>query len=304
MEPIKKIDIHAHVTPFPEYAPPLPHGGRFVSAEDLIGFYEILGIEKGVLLPLATPEATYDTFTTQDCQYIANKYPDRFLWFCHVDPRAMTNTADADLSYLLKHYKSLGALGMGELTAQLYMDDPKVDNLFSHLVSCDMPVTIHIAPRFDQVYGLVDEHGLFRLEKMLKKHPQLKLLGHSAAFWSQISADVTPEEQNGYPTGPIQEGRIAQLLRECPNLYCDISASSGLNAMTRDRAYAARFMEEFSERILYGCDFCARECEQFIKEQLAFDEAMRSMVERGEIREETYYNIFRGNATRLLNLKE
>ena len=52
MERIRKIDVHAHATPFLEYAPIMGRKTPMVSPEQVISFYDELDIEKGVLLPL------------------------------------------------------------------------------------------------------------------------------------------------------------------------------------------------------------------------------------------------------------
>ena len=198
-EQVKKIDIHAHATAFHDFLPPSRNGQVFVSAEEVIGFYDKLNIEKGILLALVSPEAQVSPFTSEGNKFVATQHPDRFEWACGVDPRALDNCPEADLGYLLSHYKALGAKGMGELTAQLYADDPKMDNLFGACAELDLPVTIHIAPFFGWCYGIVDDLGLPRIEKMLAKHPKLKLVGHSQCFWSEMSADVTNETRGGYP---------------------------------------------------------------------------------------------------------
>jgi predicted TIM-barrel fold metal-dependent hydrolase len=134
---------------------------------------------------------------------------------------------------LILAYKEMGAKGIGEVTASIYMDDPRADNLFGCCAELDMPVTIHVSIEPDS-YGIADDLGLPRLEKILKKYPKLKLLGHSQVFWSEISADNNEDIRNTYPTGKVTEGRVAQLLRAYPNLYCDLSAGSGANAFMRD----------------------------------------------------------------------
>lgn len=48
---------------------------------------------------------------------------------------------------------------------------------------------------------------------------------------------------------------MQKLLREHENLFADISATSGLNALCRDKEYTKRFLTEFSDKILYGTDF-------------------------------------------------
>lgn len=298
MEQIKKIDIHAHATAFPQYAPRFANNGcTMPSVETMLDFYDKLNIEKGVLLPIVSPEAQLIVMSPENCKYLADNNPDRFIWFCNVDPRAYTNTKDSNLGYLLEHYMALGAKGVGELTSNLYADDPKTDNLFSFCEELGLPVTIHIAPAPNGYYGIIDEVGLPRLEKMLKKHPKLKIFGHSQCFWSEIGKN-SDELRGTYPKGKVEGGRLPELLRSYENLYCDLSAGSGSNALMRDREHAARFIEEFSDRILYGCDICAK-VNTF---PFDFDAFLTSMRESGEISEENYRKIVRENAVNLLSI--
>ncbi|MBE6650230.1 MAG: hypothetical protein E7613_02840 [Ruminococcaceae bacterium] len=298
MKDIKRIDIHAHVTAFPEYAPPFKWGGRFCSGEEVIKIYDEINVEKGVLLPISAAEGQLTPMTSEAIKYVADKYPDRFLWFCNVDPRAMQNDDKTDFGEILSFYKNMGAKGIGEITCQIYADDPKLDNLYSYAEELDLPVLIHISPKFDFGYGIVDELGLPRIESMLKKHPNLKLIGHSQCFWSEISGDNTDEIRNTYPKGRVSDGRIAHLLREYPNLYCDLSAGSGANAMMRDPDYCYRFFEEFSDRILYGCDICATTNTH----QYEFSDFLDKMMAEKAVSEGTYKKIVRDNAVSLLKL--
>ncbi len=301
MKKPKKIDIHAHVTPYKQYAMPnRATGCSMVDSGELLGFYDRLNIEKGILLPTCSAAGLYEVRTNGEIKSVVDRHPDRFHWFCYVDPQTGANDPKEDLSYFLEFYKRLGAIGVGELSSQLPLDDPLVDNLFSHCEACSLPVTIHLAPISAKYgyYGLQDDLGLPRLEKMLKKHKDLKILGHSQLFWAEISADVTEESRTGYPAGKVREGRIAELLRDYPNLYCDCSATSGANAFQRDPEYAARFLEEFSDRVLYGCDICAV-CNTF---PFSFDAFLDRMVAEGMIREEVYYRLVRGNAERLFDI--
>jgi len=298
MEQIKKIDIHAHSTAFAQYFPKFKSNRcTMPSPELMIDFYDKLNVEKGVLLPIVSPEAQLAVMSNENCKYIVDTHPDRFLWFCNVDPRAYTNSKDSDLGYLLEHYMSLGAKGVGEMTSNVYADDPMLDNLFGFCAELGLPVTIHIAPEPTGYYGIIDEVGLPRLEKMLKKHPKLKIFGHSQCFWSEIGEN-TNETRSSWGRGTVKSGRLTELLRECENLYCDLSARSGAYAMMRDRDHAARFIEEFSDRIMYGCDICAK-VNTFPFEFLDFLEDMRRS---GEISEENYRKLVRENAVKLLNL--
>lgn len=298
MEAIKKIDIHAHCTAFPQYAP--LRGGlepAMPSVETLKYHYEKINVEKAVLLPIVSPEAMHFTMTSENCKFLSDTHPDMFVWFCNVDPRALGNSSDSNLGELLEHYKSLGAKGVGELTSNLYVDDPMTENLFATAAALNMPVTIHIAPSVGGYYGIVDDLGLPRLEKMLKKYPKLTILGHSQCLWSEISEN-SDDIRCTYPEGPATGGRLTEILRECPNLLLDLSAGSGANAFMRDREHAARFFEEFADRMYYGCDICGK-TNTF---HLEFDEFLTSMRESGELSDENYRKIVRENAVKLLGL--
>lgn len=299
MNNIKKIDIHAHVTAFPELIPAVKFTGyRMVAAEEILEFYEKLNIERGVLLPIVSPEGQFAQLTNEGTKIVADKHSERFFWFCNVDPRSGENNKDFDLGYLLEHYKALGAKGVGEITSNVYADDPKMDNLFAHCEKADMPVLIHVSPKIGFNYGIVDELGLPRIEKMLKKHPDMKLIGHSQPFWAEMSADLTEDMRNDFPKEKVTDGRIAQLMREYGNLYCDLSAYSGANALMRDPEYAARFIEEFADRILYGCDICAT----FNTHPFVFDAWLDKMLADGMISMENYKKIVRENAIKILKL--
>ena len=297
----KRIDVHAHLTPNKDLCPPHFTGYPLVDDVELLGFYDKINVEKAVLLPLVSPEYHFYHFSNAEAKLMVDKSPDRFVWFCNLDPRGAGNTVNADFSKVLNFYKELGARGVGELTANMPIDHPQMENLFYHCGECDMPVTIHIAPITAQYgnYGVRDDLGLPRLKKILKKYPKLKIFGHSQLFWAEISADVTEENRTGYPTGKVKEGKLSELLRECPNLYCDVSAGSGLNSLRRDPEFTARFIEEFSDRLMFGLDICAT----INGHQFQYDEFLNKFYDDGMISEENYYKFVRGNAERLLNIK-
>ena len=81
METIKKIDIHAHAVLHPQYAP-IYHGNgaRFPGGEDMIELYDKVNIERGVLLPIVSPEHQTTIMTNEGCMAIVDRHPDRFVW--------------------------------------------------------------------------------------------------------------------------------------------------------------------------------------------------------------------------------
>ena len=298
---IKKIDIHTHLTAFPNIVPTrLRDGSKFLCMEEQIEIHDNLNVEYGVILPIIAPECQWMTMSNEEAKTIADRRPDRFFWFCNVDPRAGSYSSDSDLEHIIGHYKELGAKGLGELTTQMYADDPMMDNLFGACERLDMPVLIHIAPQIGGTYGIVDEMNLPRIEKMLKKHPDMKLIGHSQCFWSAISSDVNEGNWHKSPNGKVTEGRLAELLREYGNLYCDVSAGSGSRAFMRDPEYDAKFIAEFADRIYYGADVCSV-TNTF---QYDFDAFLTKMVDDGMVSRENYEKIVRRNAEKPLGLAE
>ena len=296
----KKIDIHSHVTMWPDTTPPLKQTGQtYLRMEDQLRLWDEINVQHGVLLPVISSEAQWMTISSEACHWLASQDPKRFSWFCNVDPRAGTNTPDADLSHIIEFYKNLGAKGVGELTSNLYADDPKMDNLFYHCAACEMPVLFHVAPKPEGYYGIVDDPGLPRIEKMLKKHPNLKLIGHSTAFWSEIG-QCKPEERQKYVKGKVVEGRVPKLMREYGNLYCDLSAGSGSNAMMRDPEYAASFLTEFADRIYFGCDMCTNHSTY----QVDFSNFLQELADTGAISQDVYRKICWDNAAKLLGLQD
>ena len=72
------------------------------------------------------------------------------------------------------------------------------------------------------------------------------------------------------------------------------------SALMRDPEHAARFIEEFSDRVLYGCDIC----NPSNRHQYQFNDFLNKMLADKMISEENYYKLVRGNAVKLLKLEE
>lgn len=292
---MKKIDIHVHTAPAGRILR-IGTGSTFCTPEQLLEKYDAMGIEMGVLLPSSSPECNYGPVSFEEVIQVTRAYPGRFAWFVNVDPRAISNSPDADLSYIIEYYKGFGAKGVGEICANLAFDDPRVENLFRHCEKCAMPVTFHMGPAQGGCYGLADALGLPGLEGALRKFPKLKFLGHSQPFWAEISADVTEGMRGGYPKGRVIPGRVVELMRKYPNLCGDLSAASGFNAVSRDPEFGYAFMEEFQDRLYFGTDFCAPE------NVMPLSGWMDEAVAAGRLSRRAYEKIGCGNAEKLLGL--
>jgi predicted TIM-barrel fold metal-dependent hydrolase len=63
-----------------------------------------------------------------------------------------------------------------------------------------------------------------------------------------------------YPKGPVTPGGITdRLLSDYENIYGDLSAGSGLNALLRDEEHAKAFLKRHQNKLLYGSDCNDRE---------------------------------------------
>ena len=296
---LKKIDIHVHSTP--ERFVERLVGGTYATPQELRSMYDRFNIEKGLLLPSgAHPECSCDTISMREAYHMVADNPETLgWWFCNISPYMGENATDTDLSYFINQFKAKGARGIGELTLNAYFDDPYVLNLFYHAQKCEMPVTFHIGEPGGHDYGLVDELGLPRLEKVLGMFPNLTFLGHSQKFWAEISGNLTQEQRKGYPTGKVTPGgRVVELMRKYPNLHGDLSAGSGCNALMRDPEFSYSFLEEFQDRLYFGTDICdPRNVTNPMMRLSGFlDEAM----EAGKISYTAYEKISRANALKLL----
>lgn len=240
------IDAHAHVGQVRQYDLP-------VTPERMIEYMDAYGVDKTVLFPLESPEASAYYITTRDVLDAANRYPDRFIPFCSIDPRAHPYYDDRRTRFVdaIEEYVARGARGFGELKCGLPVDDEQMQRLYGICEDEGLPILMHI-----DTVNCPDEVGLPKLERMLDSYPGADFILHAPGWWSHISADVTPEQLGEYPTGPVEPGgRCDELLATYDNLYADFSMSSGFKALTRDEAYGQAFLERHHDSLLFGTDY-------------------------------------------------
>ncbi len=283
------IDIHTHVLTV--------WGEKPLTAEMLLKKMAELGIERFAILPIIGPEGSYLYSGSEDVLKIYRRHPDKVIPFCNIDPRAGDNSSDTDFSFLINRYKKAGCKGVGEVTANIYIDSPLCINLFRQCGRAGLPVLFHLYNKIGGSYGLVDDMHLPRLEKALKECPETIFIGHAMAFWSEISGDVSEDTRAGYPKGLVKSpGRLQELLKKYPNLYGDLSAGSGYNAITRDMEYGYKFLKEFHKQLLFGTDLC------HVVQETPIVDYFREILKKGIISASVYDYITRKNAERILNL--
>ena len=288
------IDIHAHA--YRKECPIADSSTQFATPDEVLARYDELGIEKGVLLPLIGPEI-YLPQSNEDILDICEASNGRFIPFCNLDPRGMTNSPDAQFNIWLGHYRDRGCRGIGEVMPNLPFQDPRCQNLFKHVQDVGFPLIFDISSRIGGDYGFYDDPGLPQLELTLRRFPKLRILGHGPAFWAEIGKLETPADRVGYPNFSFEEeGVVPKLLRRYDNMLGDLSAGSGFNAFARNPEYAVSFINEFQDKLLFGTDICSS------KQKLPMGEFLLNLKNDGAISDEVFAKVAKKNAEKLLEL--
>ena len=179
------------------------------------------------------------------------KRPGRFMRFASV------NVTGPDAIDVLRSAFKDGAAGFGELKSRVAADGPEMHRVYALANELGAPVTIHFSdyPQFegDTSYN----EGITRLPALLKKYPKMIFIGHADSFWANLSADVPA---TSYPTGKVKPGGLTdKMLADYPNLYADMSANSGRNALARDPEFAAGFLDRHQNKLMFGSDCSCRD---------------------------------------------
>lgn len=243
------IDFHAHLGG-------VMHDYPAVTVDMLLRFMDDHDIEKAVVMPLVAPEEEDYYYTTEQALQDCADHTDRLIPFANMDPRRGRNDGSYDFYPVLSRYVDMGCRGFGEILANLPTNDPRMKGIYRACGRLKLPVVFDFRLGTTGVY---EPSGLPWLEECLSEFPDTVFVGHGPGWWTEISADVRPEEKNTFPTGPIvAPGRIDYLLETYPNLYADLSARSAANALSRDLVYARIFLIKRSRKLLFGTDFFAR----------------------------------------------
>ena len=235
------IDFHVHLGncyrhAYPHQISPSPH--------QLIERMNREGIEISVLLPLESPEGATGYFLTEEAIAARDLFPERLIAFMCIDPRQAHVAEQFDVFAM--HY---GCRGFGELINELAFDDPRNKLIYAKCEEHRLPLVFEINARY-----CYDEVGLPRLEACLREFPNVAFCGHGPGFWAAISGD--DDGQAGYPKGPVKPGgALDHLLAEYANLYADLSAGSGYNALTRDAEFTRGFVDRHWRKLLWATDY-------------------------------------------------
>lgn len=276
---MKVIDSHNH----PDW-----HG---YNLERFIENMDVNGIDKSWLLTWECRPDEYDPVQynsvlfpedrgpvpfSRALSYVERR-PERFVLGYAPDPRLPDS-----IDRLKSAVSMYGVKVYGELKLRMMFDNPDAIAMYKACGELGLPVVVHIDyeipathpwPWNSYWYG----GGIEAFERAVAACPDTVFLGHAPGFWAHISGDNRFSDES-YPEGQVQPGgKVTEMLRKYPNLYCDLSAGSGLNALARDPEHAMQFIDEFQDRMLFARDYFDSRLMDFL-DSLELSDAVRSKI--------------------------
>jgi len=226
-EPV--IDIHQHTN----------YSGRTNS--QLIAHQKAMGVTHSILLPAGRLYGLdAQCGGNQTVVDLAKEHPGEYWYF------ANEITDDENAVAEVRKYLKLGAIGIGEQKFKVACDSPELHRLAELANEFRVPILMHFMhDRYNT--------GIENFHKTLEKFPTVNFIGHAQTWWGNV--DKNHEQTVLYPTGPVIRGGITdKLLSDCPNMFGDLSAGSGLNFLNRDEEHARWFLEKHQDKLMFGSD--------------------------------------------------
>lgn len=275
------IDCHQHIG----------HYGR--SAEHVIAHLDGIGAQKAWLLPLEDRAGIggggEGIFPTDVALEAAARWPDRIVPFCHVDVRGENALAR------ITAYAERGCKGFGEQKQRLPLSDPQIARVLALCNDLGWPVTFHFQ---EGTNGY--NTGIEYLPVLMERFPHVRFVGHAQSFWANISAEVPDPRETLYPKGPVVPGGLVdRWFSDYPNLYGDLSAGSGQNALARDEEFAKGFLERHWRKLLFASDCPCRDGHGEGFSQGCIAQGTLALLRRLAPSPEALEAILHGNAARL-----
>ncbi len=140
-----------------------------------------------------------------------------------------------------------GAVVIGEQKFGVECDSPAMQRIYQLAEEHGVPVLMHWQ------FGMYN-HGFERFHRMLERYPRVAFIGHAQTWWANIDKGHA-DQSTLYPKGPVTAGGLTdRYLSDYANMYGDLSAGSGLNALTRDEAFTRDFLTRHQDKLLFGSD--------------------------------------------------
>lgn len=235
------IDIHQH----------LNYTGR--PDDVLLAHQRAMGITTTILLPSGRNETRASTHQgtanglqaealgNEACYRFAQAHADGYRHAANEVPDVEGATAE------IERYLARGAVMIAEQKFGVECDSPEMQRIYQIAQAHGVPVLMHWQFK---MYN----YGFERFHKMLEKYPKVNFIGHAQTWWANIDKQHA-DQTVLYPKGPVTPGGITdRYLRDYPNMFGDLAAGSGLNALTRDEGFTRDFLLRHQNKLLFGSD--------------------------------------------------
>ena len=147
----------------------------------------------------------------------------------------------------IERYLKLGAVVVGEQKFGVACDGPEMQRLYQLAEAHDVPVLMHWQFK-------MFNFGFERFHTMLARYPKVRFIGHAQTWWANIDRNHA-DQSVLYPKGPVTPGGLTdRYLGDYANMYGDLSAGSGNNALTRDEGFTRDFLTRHQDKLLFGSD--------------------------------------------------
>jgi predicted TIM-barrel fold metal-dependent hydrolase len=238
-EPV--VDIHQH----------LGYSGR--PDDVLLNHQRAMGITTTILLPAGrdvnTPSTHDGVSNGLQAQCLGNEACRRFAKMHSTAFRFGSNEVP-DVNGArreIERYLKLGGVVIAEQKFGVECDSRAMEEIYALAGEHRVPVLMHW--QF-QMYN----YGFERFHRMLEKYSKVNFLGHAQTWWANVDRN-NRDQSVMYPKGPVTPGGLTdRYLSDYPNMFGDLSAGSGLNALTRDDAFARDFIVRHQDKLVYGSD--------------------------------------------------
>ena len=234
------VDIHQHVN----------YLGR--PPEVLLAHQRGMGVTTTVLLPSGRPVTTGSTHQGKsnglDAEAHGNEACARFAEANPGFRYGANEVPDIEGAVAeIERYLKRGAIVIGEQKFGVQCDSPAMQRIYALAQDHGVPVLMHW--QFER-YNM----GFERFHRMLEKYLKVTFIGHAQTWWANIDKGHA-DQSVLYPKGPVMPGGLTdRYLADYPNMFGDLSAGSGLNALTRDEDFARDFLARHQDKLLYGSD--------------------------------------------------
>lgn len=247
------IDIHQHTNYGGKRDAEWKETGPGRSDERLAAHQHAMGVTRTILLPAGRAVLRDSTLQgrgngldgtctgNEACYRLAKEHPDIFSFGANEVPDL------PDAPPTIEKYLKLGAVVIGEQKFGVECDSAEMQRLYALAGAYRVPILMHWQFK---AYN----HGFDRFHRMLEKFPKVAFIGHAQTWWANV--DKNHRDQSVlYPKTPVTPGGLTdRYLADFPNLYGDLSAGSGRNALSRDEDHAREFLRRHQDKLMFGSD--------------------------------------------------